>query len=41
MLTKQLAAQRSRGTMVSFGRARPQFELQHVGVELTAQIAGP
>ncbi len=38
--TKELAAQRSRGTTVTFGRARPQFELQHIGVELTAPIAG-
>ncbi|WP_197530493.1 TIGR03545 family protein [Bythopirellula polymerisocia] len=37
---KQLASQRGRGTMVTYGRARPQFEVRHLGVELTAQIAG-
>lgn len=38
--TKQLAAQRSRGTNVIFGKSCPQFELQHVGIEMSAPIAG-
>lgn len=37
---KALAAQRGRGTTVTFGKPQPRFEIQHVGIELTAQVAG-
>ncbi len=38
--SRELAAQRSRGTNVTFGQSLPQFEVKLVGVELTAPVAG-
>ncbi|MDZ4658335.1 MAG: TIGR03545 family protein [Bythopirellula sp.] len=38
--TKQIAKQRSRGTVVSFGTSQPQLHIQQLGLELTAPVAG-